>query len=452
MFLKMKTKISKKLIVSTLSTAMGVSLVGAITGTVAWYQYSTRSTVSFVGTTIRNSENLQVSFDKDDVDSFVNDLSQTDIAGQVVNTQLLPITTGAQAKNANLKLDDNSKPIFYANPIYQKFGYNEWLRADASAYVQFTVYLKLNKVVNNDPAVIIEAPRKVYLGDFLIQDDRQNDLADISDAIRVHLHSDHEDMLLGKTNDNTNVFGALDLNLDNRNDTEEVIYSFTDMNNVTEGVYGEVNKVQEKYEFDDVKPTGTDSEGLLTGDHYLGTLFSKEVIFTQQAAQFEANVDYYEEDTLENITADQAPVLNKKYYVRQDALPVTVTIWLEGWHKLEDIKKVQLPAGYNLDGLEYFEDAGLQNRVVAGTEAGENATFYVDDGEGHGVAVHPIQGQKLNDGVVYYTDVKLNNQASGDVVDATADYYYSNGQSAMWDALRYVGAKFDVGLMFEVDA
>ena len=74
--MKKSKMISKKLIISALSTGMGVSLVGAITGTVAWYQYSTRSTVSFVGTSLASSKNLLISFDNSDYD---NDLSDNEL-------------------------------------------------------------------------------------------------------------------------------------------------------------------------------------------------------------------------------------------------------------------------------------------------------------------------------------------------------------------------------------
>ena len=51
---------NKKIIVSTLALAMGAALAGSISGSVAWYQYSTRAAAGFTGTSAGTSRNLQV--------------------------------------------------------------------------------------------------------------------------------------------------------------------------------------------------------------------------------------------------------------------------------------------------------------------------------------------------------------------------------------------------------
>ena len=96
--MKTKKMISKKLIVSALSTTMGVSLVGAISGTVAWYQYSTRSTVSYVGTSVATSENLLVSLTENG--TYHNDIGHSEVASALQShTELAPVTTGAMEEN-----------------------------------------------------------------------------------------------------------------------------------------------------------------------------------------------------------------------------------------------------------------------------------------------------------------------------------------------------------------
>ena len=53
-------KLNKKIIVPALSLLAGASLIGSVSGTVAWYQYSTRANVSYIGSSAGVTGNLQV--------------------------------------------------------------------------------------------------------------------------------------------------------------------------------------------------------------------------------------------------------------------------------------------------------------------------------------------------------------------------------------------------------
>ena len=60
-------KFSKnKIIVSALALAIGASLAGSVGSTIAWYQYSTRANVSFLGQASGISGNLQMRFKGED--------------------------------------------------------------------------------------------------------------------------------------------------------------------------------------------------------------------------------------------------------------------------------------------------------------------------------------------------------------------------------------------------
>ncbi len=56
----MKTNIFSKVAVTMMTVALGAGVVGSISGTVAWFQYSTRSTVSYQGASAHCTENLQI--------------------------------------------------------------------------------------------------------------------------------------------------------------------------------------------------------------------------------------------------------------------------------------------------------------------------------------------------------------------------------------------------------
>ena len=45
----MKTYNAKKVVVSVLALAMGAGIAGSISGSIAWYQYSTRTTAQLQG-------------------------------------------------------------------------------------------------------------------------------------------------------------------------------------------------------------------------------------------------------------------------------------------------------------------------------------------------------------------------------------------------------------------
>ena len=56
----MKTNLFSKVAVTMMTVALGAGVVGSISGTVAWFQYSTRSTVAFTGASTHCTENLQI--------------------------------------------------------------------------------------------------------------------------------------------------------------------------------------------------------------------------------------------------------------------------------------------------------------------------------------------------------------------------------------------------------
>ena len=75
----MKINTFKKLAVSTMAVAMGAALVGSISGSIAWYQYSTRSTVSYSGASAHCTESLQVRLYEDAVAAVATKSTDTSV-------------------------------------------------------------------------------------------------------------------------------------------------------------------------------------------------------------------------------------------------------------------------------------------------------------------------------------------------------------------------------------
>lgn len=98
-------KLNKKMIIPAFTLLAGASIAGSVTGTVAWYQYSTRTNVSYVGTSAGAIGNLQLrikgigdfgpQLNIKDVETYLN--------SQEIGTEVEPVTPGALGKNDALK-------------------------------------------------------------------------------------------------------------------------------------------------------------------------------------------------------------------------------------------------------------------------------------------------------------------------------------------------------------
>lgn len=145
-------KLSKKLIVPAFTLLAGVSLVGSISGTIAWYQYSTRANVSYIGSSAGTIGNLQVRLADGE---WGTQISYQDVRTYLSNKgfgqKVEPVTPGALAKDDTLKEDrwnpiataaygegapdngDGAEGDYYydsdAGKLYQK-GENAWAELD----------------------------------------------------------------------------------------------------------------------------------------------------------------------------------------------------------------------------------------------------------------------------------------------------------------------------------
>ena len=262
-------KMTRKLVITSLSLLIGASVAGSITSTVAWFQYATSAQVAYTGTTSHCSKALKISADNGT--TWGNDIS----LNALHTYPFAPITTGAQAKNEALPRS------FYAQPNYRQGAYSHWYTASTDLYAQFTILIKVNDVNTTSP----QLANDVYLTDVTIQDATTGGAPDLSSALRVHVAtSDSKYFLFAKSTTSTAVGGYLDINNDNKYDTEGYEWSTTPI------IYGEEGAVQTSYLAND--PTiiaAEDQYGVLSGGTSIGT--------TKTSGYLE----------------------------------VTVTIWLEGW-------------------------------------------------------------------------------------------------------------------------
>ena len=187
-------KINKKnVIIPSLLTTISAALVGSIAGTVAWYQYNTRVSASYYGTSAGSAtENLQLSLDGD---NWSTELKAADIQAYLnqhghIGSQLRPVTTGAQAKDGDLG-------TLYKNPIYQHAKTSTWgLANDEEDYITFPISLRVKDIDGGqDTTNFVGLEKKVYLQNVVLKGSNTND---ITDAMRLHVAGHDNSVLLSE--------------------------------------------------------------------------------------------------------------------------------------------------------------------------------------------------------------------------------------------------------------
>ena len=288
----------KKLITSAMLTLIGASMVGSVAGTVAWYQYSTRASAAYVGTSTKCSEKLQVvvGTEAKKESDWKTKLDVADITGYIATQdgqnattagQVTPVTAGNQKKDAALN-------TLKAHPVYNYPAYSAWQDAAVTDYVTFPLTFRVVDVDGGSTTSTLAQDMDLYLQDLLIQAHGTNPTGkgDISDAIRVHFATTETTpkyWLFSNKGETIDTCGYLDLDGDGKDDeasTRHTNYSFETTSKLT---YGDADSEEEAYKLENVQ--ATDTNGALTDGQAIGKIASGTT------------------------------------------LTINVTIWLEGWQK-----------------------------------------------------------------------------------------------------------------------
>lgn len=190
-------KINKKVLIPVFATAMGLSVIGGVSGAVAWYQYNTKVAASWIGVTTADGGVLQIS--KDDGanwDSYADFGSAT--------TKLHPITMGALGATDSLEGIQAKK-----HPEAGVTDPTEWDNANVGYdYFQYTFKLRAQKL---DPAThaYVDSAALVKFADLHIS--AVGDNTDVGEALRVHISDGTNHKLVSKSGGSTDCFGPLAL-------------------------------------------------------------------------------------------------------------------------------------------------------------------------------------------------------------------------------------------------
>ena len=345
-------KLNRKIIIPAATLLVGVALAGSASSTIAWYQYSTRTNVAYVGTSAGVSGNLEIRInkgqaadkdwgtiiDKSDVNSYLASqlIDANDASKGHMGDEIVPITQGCSDK------DDALKGQFYTNPVAGFGALDSWGQASSRNYVVLPLQLRYverdGTLENNVDEKDVE--KDVYLSDLTIQLDSTSPAGkrDISPALRIHFHSytDGENntqanvvnRLVSKNGGETATESALDLDKEPGNDVVyDDIYNFNGNATASTVMYGaETNGTKKQISY-------------AAADMVAGSATNANLTSKTDAKKIGTTL------------ASSSSFLN-----------VTVTIWIEGWHALpvSTAQNADTSAIWSEDFIGSLFDVGMQ--------------------------------------------------------------------------------------------
>ncbi len=366
-------KFNKKIIVPALSTVMGLSLVGGIAGTFAWYQYSTQATTSLLATNVAETGVLEISATSASA-GFKRDLITADLLGARENSNVTPVTFGQIVNGDPLPADAYKNPNASLNGkagVTPGSYEDVYEAADAAHdYIQYNIWVRAREVGNVADG-LKQVAKDVFLTDIVLEDYNEGEHY-IDSALRVHLAVDEDNNGTAEKNflfakdavDGLQLYGVLDCDNDDHPDIKGG-YEWKDGRNdlVYYGNAGEYQKAIAK-------------------DSLLATKVS-------------GNIDPHSNDNID-----------KKLFTTptSGAAKVTVTIWLEGWdnsvasHKknvsLQTVKNIYIQdetmKAESLTGKGLFTKAGNEYAVASG-DAVTGTSYYAVSYE----KVHLVKGSAI---------------------------------------------------------
>ncbi|MBE6133653.1 MAG: hypothetical protein E7178_03165 [Erysipelotrichaceae bacterium] len=297
----MKTNNKKKVVVSVLALAMGAGLAGSISGSVAWYQYSTRAAALIQGTSAGTLGRLQIV-------QHAASHQETDWKQKVVvgPSNFLPTTIKRTAGTGS----EGDTLAFLKHPVYQVAQLPAFGSTETAPYVDLSFDFRFQESTDGSAwAAPTSDARNIYLSHFaIVPVTDETHTKDVSSAVRVAFlnSAGKAKALLGKEKSGAGLKTLTEGNLDlNGNSTgpDTMLWDCTDSDNT------DSSKLI-KYSND----TSVSESSYSTDAHDSWVL-----------TQDELKNHVYDLDSDDDIAAKAICKVNEV---------LTVRIWLEGWDKL----------------------------------------------------------------------------------------------------------------------
>lgn len=366
----------KKLIPVGISLLTFAAFVGSISGSLAWWAYSTRAAVSYQGTSVSTSEQLQIglkldkeSFDDTKVAALVALGAEEDTAletsshryvfakaggglgaevvkeyltqeGKYAVTDLAPVTTRIYPDNNALtghprdcRLYEN---IMAGNVINDA-------EAETSKYIYLPFVfrvMKLNAVSSEDKYA---GGRNIYLSKLLAEASASSPGSQVQKAIRAHFNNGTaaDQFILSANTDltvdgQTTVAGCLDLNNDGYYDSDsgtEIVYGDRVIN--TPATFIQDGTPTEMSDLNGMGVTGEDLADMTNRSTFLAKHCDGNVCYTDYSGITMGTAEY---KVLNSIKPDDSHailsggrVLTTTSSSGNHVAELGITIWLEGW-------------------------------------------------------------------------------------------------------------------------
>ncbi len=351
-------KINKiKFIVATLITCSTAALLGSVTNTIAWYQYSTRVSAVYLGASAGARGNLRIRIKG--TDTWLNDLTHVDVASylsaQHIGQKVTPITSGPMNADDAIKTKDNGEMVFYQNPDggipTEHVGYDNqtWKAADSSMYVSIPLELRFESEKND--YTFLE--KDVYISDLIIQGDwknNQNNKEDLSSSVRVHLSSyqsndqsqGHSDTAINRliSKDGGTILTEGYLDLDGDGDLDDYVSGQSGANYD----FGDEDQIEHHYTaYGEGTQTSYCNKSIIQNGSYKtlqGETVNEKIYPTLVESVENTNILVEEsfEYTKEGEQTPTSKCIGKTVafddMANEAYLNVVMTIWIEGWEPL----------------------------------------------------------------------------------------------------------------------
>lgn len=368
----------KKIIISALALTIGAGLAGSITGTAAWYQYSTKVNGAYVGVSGGATGNLNVRIRKggtqgvnDDWSTFLSkETLMNYVQSQGYGTKIMPVTPGGMDKNDAIPVDASTNEYkFYSNPVPGRAAYADWNRALKSNYIVIPLQLRYveRDGVKENGIDEKNLAKEIYLSD-LVLDQRTNDTHnDISKALRFHISTydssgtnpTKTNRLVSKVGGMTVTNGQLDLDGDGNPDTAR-------------GSAGDKYGFDEEVDVDTPISYGAGSQTCYTAEVLTGAATGRKYY---DSTDTEANDASVYSLVAQSRDGDYANDLDDRYLKYDSAntksigstieseekfLNVDITIWVEGWQKFKKYDNDSTDTSHSSVWNKNYIDAAFQ--------------------------------------------------------------------------------------------
>lgn len=448
----MKMNKISKIVVPTLAIAMGAALVGSVSSTLAWYQYSTKAQAAYIGTSVGNSENLEIRV-KDGAPvnnqqnyKWVSNAKSADIAQLVsegYGTNVIPVTPATLASYDGTA---DALPTITNNNVVDKFysgvetgvaGYGK--AATDANYVQFKLNVRYKKTGD---AVSYEEKALKLVDLTIVSDKTVNNAAvenDLWKAVRVQISS---------TDNSTQT--PTEYNSLLARDSQTKIAPITD----TEDPGYAANQAQKYVLTDTSANLDTDNNGELDQAWKYEWEGNSAVVYGGEEGSQQKAINAAYGDLDQKVAVIPADAEN--------GVELTVTIWIEGWQKLE-----HFPNGNKNDTLwssvSVITGTGVPNSAnpAISSIVPTEGVLYIDSDTNK---LYSYTSSNTWEEVAGATVANVNPDAAHATGNVGAYYIYANGDettvyrfnggsysSAMWDPTTYVNTQFKVGLRFAAE-